>query len=568
LKILILGGYGTFGGRTIQLLKNEARLTLVVAGRSLSKAHSFCELHADAKANLEPALFDRDSNVLGQLNLLAPDWVVDASWPFQNYGSNAYDVIKACIDLGIHYLDSADGSEFVAGVHAFDALAKAANVFILSGVSSFPVLTAAVVRHLEKGVPHIESIHAGIAPSPYAGVGLNVIKAIAGYAGQTTRLKRNGAFVNAYPFTESMLFTVAVPGYQPLQQIRFSLVDVPDLQVLTQLWPNARNVWVGAGPLPAILHHMLILLAWCVRWRLLPSLLPLAPIISWVTNNIRWGEHRGGMFVQIEGRDSYGNACQSQWHLLAEGNDGPLIPSMAVQALVLRALAGVLPERGARAAVRDLELRDYEPLFVSRTVFTGLRRLPDNGSTSIFERALGSSWNTLATAVKELHSSQKLAVYTGQCSVLGATGMLAKFVARIVGFPPSGQNVPIQFNIETDLSKNGKATERWTRKIGTQAFSSSLSAGQGPWENLLVERFGPSKYALAVVRKNEGLELIIRHWTLLYVPMPMWLAPRATAVETSREGRFNFAISLSHPLIGLIVKYQGWLIKSDDCPTT
>jgi Domain of unknown function (DUF4166) len=48
----------------------------------------------------------------------------------------------------------------------------------------------------------------------------------------------------------------------------------------------------------------------------------------------------------------------------------------------------------------------------------------------------------------------------------------------------------------------------------------------------------------------------------------MWLAPRATAVETSREGRFNFAISLSHPLIGLIVKYQGWLIKSDDRPTT
>jgi Domain of unknown function (DUF4166)/Saccharopine dehydrogenase NADP binding domain len=568
LKILIIGGYGTFGGRTIQLLKSEASLRLIVAGRSLSKAHSFCELHADAKANLEPALFDRDNNVLAQLKLLGPDWVVDASGPFQNYGSNAYDVIKACIDRGIHYLDLADGSEFVEGVHAFDAQAKAANVFVLSGVSSFPVLTAAVVRRLEKDVPQIESIHAGIAPSPYAGVGLNVIRAIAGYAGQPTRLKRNGAFVNAYPFTESMLFTVAVPGYRPLRQIRFSLVDVPDLQALTQLWPNARHVWMGAGPLPALLHHMLILLAWCVRWRLLPSLLPLAPIISWVTNNIRWGEHRGGMFVQIEGRDSYGNACQSQWHLLAEGSDGPMIPSMAVQALILRALMGVFPERGARAAVRDLELSDYEPLFISRTLFTGLRRLPDNGSTSIFERALGSSWNTLATAVKELHSSPNLAVYTGLCCVQGATGMLAKFIAMLIGFPRSGENLPIQFNIEKELTKNGQMTERWTRKIGTQSFSSILSAGQGVWEHLLVERFGLAKFALAAVRKNEGLELMIRHWSLLRVPMPMWLAPRATAIETSRDGRFNFAISLSHPCIGLIVKYHGWLIKSDDCSTT
>ena len=53
---------------------------------------------------------------------------------------------SAALALGIHYLDLADGSDFVEGIAQFDAAARARGVFVLSGVSSFPVLTAAVVR--------------------------------------------------------------------------------------------------------------------------------------------------------------------------------------------------------------------------------------------------------------------------------------------------------------------------------------------------------------------------------------------------------------------------------------
>ena len=43
MKILILGGYGTFGGRLAHLLAEEKRLTLILAGRSIQKAKRFCE---------------------------------------------------------------------------------------------------------------------------------------------------------------------------------------------------------------------------------------------------------------------------------------------------------------------------------------------------------------------------------------------------------------------------------------------------------------------------------------------------------------------------------------------
>ena len=52
-------------------------------------------------------------------------------------------MIEACIAAGVDYVDFADAADFVFGVAALDQRAKAADVFVLSGVSSFPVLTAA-----------------------------------------------------------------------------------------------------------------------------------------------------------------------------------------------------------------------------------------------------------------------------------------------------------------------------------------------------------------------------------------------------------------------------------------
>jgi short subunit dehydrogenase-like uncharacterized protein len=143
MKILILGGYGTFGGRLAELLADEERLILLVAGRSEKKAAAFCQGFA-ARAHATPLAFDRDGDVETQLRAAAPDLVVDASGPFQAYGDDPYRVVKACIALGIDYLDLADGADFVAGISAFDSAARTRGVYVLSGVSSFPVLTAAV----------------------------------------------------------------------------------------------------------------------------------------------------------------------------------------------------------------------------------------------------------------------------------------------------------------------------------------------------------------------------------------------------------------------------------------
>src|SRR5215470_3215186 len=162
MRVLILGGYGTFGGRLAQLLADEPRLTLLIAGRARDKAEAFCT-RLPATARLEPLAFDREGDVAAALAAARPDLVVDASGPFQAYAGDPYRLVRACVALGIDYLDLADGSDFVAGVVQFDAAAKARGVAILAGVSSFPVLTAAVVRRLAQGMTRLDGVTGGIA---------------------------------------------------------------------------------------------------------------------------------------------------------------------------------------------------------------------------------------------------------------------------------------------------------------------------------------------------------------------------------------------------------------------
>ncbi|MEO5757964.1 MAG: DUF4166 domain-containing protein, partial [Mesorhizobium sp.] len=525
MKLLIVGGYGTFGGRIIELLENEPRLTLIVSGRSLAKAQVWCESRGTVAARLLPAAFDRDGDLAAQLASLKLECLVDASGPFQAYGDGRYRLIEACIGQGVNYLDLADGSEFVAGVNAFDAASRQAGLFVLSGVSSFPVLTAAVVRRLSAGMARVDSIRGGIAPSPYAGVGENVIRAIAGYAGQPVRLKRDGKEMQACPLTEQMRTTIAPPGRLPLHSTLFSLVDVPDLRALAELWPEAKTIWMGAGPVPEILHRALIGLAWLARIGLVRSLSQLSPLMHWATNRLRWGEHRGGMFVEVEGTDRAAAGVKRSWHLLAEGNDGPLIPSMAVEALVRKMLNGHPPGPGARAAVRDLELEDYEALFASRTIHTGFRDDSGDKAKPLYPALLGDAWQDLPEEIRAMHDRNASA--EGRASVERGKNPLGRLVAMLVGFPRPGADIPVQVRFDTS-----KGEEVWTRTFGTQTFSSRQFAGQGRSQRLLCERFGPLTFAMALVAEDGKLKLVLRRWTVLGLPLPMWLCPRSTSFET------------------------------------
>jgi hypothetical protein len=274
------------------------------------------------------------------------------------------------------------------------------------------------------------------------------------------------------------------------------------------------------------------------------------------TNRLRWGEHRGGMFVEVAGMTHDGALARRSWHLLAEGDDGPLIPSMAVAAIVLNALDGRLPTPRARAAVSELELKDYGKLFASRTITTGVRDDAAAETSTVYASVLGTAFDTLPREVREMHEIAGTKIARGRASVKRGRNILSRLVGRMMGFPAAAEDVPVEVRFEL-----AQGEEIWTRTFGNQSFSSRQYAGRGRWEHLLCERFGPLTFAMGLVAENGRLTLMLRHWRAFGVPLPLWLCPRSDAYEASADGRFRFHVAISLPLVGLIVRYQGWLAE-------
>lgn len=553
MRVLVIGGYGVFGGRLARLLANEWRLVLLLAGRSEAKARRMAEW-TRSDASLIPFRFDRDGDLAAQLTEARADLVVDASGPFQAYGPDPYRVARACIAAGVSYLDLADCSDFVSGIGALDAEARAAGVFVLSGVSTCPALTSAVVRALTKGWRAVRTVSAGIAPTPWAGLGLSVVKGIAGYAGKPVRLVRHGQPAEGTALVETRRVTIAPPGATPLRNLHFSLVDTPDLRTLPAMLPGLREVWLGAGPTPEILHRLLNLMAGLVDLKLLPTLRPLAPAFHWAINRLRWGEHRGGMFVAVTGEGPDGRPARRSWHLVAEGDDGPFIPSMAAEAVIRRVIDGRPPAPGARASTTDLDLADFEAAFSRHAIRAGVRE-EIAADEPVYRQVMAGAFDEMPAAWRALHDLRRgERTFEGRATVRRGRGRLAKMAARLIGFPAAGQDVPVAVR----FTRSGEG-EVWTRTFAGRSFSSFQAPGQGRAARLVVERFGPLAVAMAPTTRDGRMTLVIRRVTLFGLPLPAWLSPTTAAHEEIVDGRFHFDVEIGHPLTGMIVLYRGWL---------
>jgi Domain of unknown function (DUF4166) len=305
------------------------------------------------------------------------------------------------------------------------------------------------------------------------------------------------------------------------------------------------------------LHWALTGFAWLVRIRLLPNLSWMARAMHFVANHARWGEHRGGMFVEVAGLSGNAEPVAREWHLLAEGDDGPLIPCMAVEAVIRKALGGNPPPAGARTAIRDVELSDYEALFARRTIHTGVRERAPQQTASLYERILGETWAQLAPQIRQLHSVTAASSFVGRCTADRGRNPLAWLIAALIGFPRAGADQ----SISVQLIREGDG-ERWVRTSGGRTFSSVQVPGRGRAEWLVRECFGPVCVDMALVVDGPVLHYIVRRWALCGISMPLLLGPRSTAVESVKDGKFCFDVTISHPLTGLIVRYRGLLSAS------
>jgi hypothetical protein len=353
-RILVVGGTGAFGKRLVHGLTSTTQFDVLVGTRTLGR---------------ERVKIDTNTVTAQQLDDLRLFAVADAAGPYQ---SGNYHLARAAVAAGIHYVDIADARNFVAGFSVLDEEARTANVLALTGASSTPALSNAVLDELVQGWSAIESIEIAIAPGNRAPRGLSVIQSILSYSGKPVRVFLDGGWTERPGWGMTLHREIDGLGKRWL-----SLCETPDLDVVPARFSPRRSAVFRAGLELPMMHLGLAAGAKAVQWGLVPSLLPFAKPLRWIAERLEpFGSDRGGMIVEASGFDKAGKPCRASWTLVAEAGDGPVIPTLPALA-ALRALAdGRLRRRGAMICAGVLDLETLSAEFSPYRITTSLRRSP------------------------------------------------------------------------------------------------------------------------------------------------------------------------------------------------
>ncbi|HKO87543.1 MAG TPA: saccharopine dehydrogenase NADP-binding domain-containing protein [Burkholderiales bacterium] len=354
LRVLVLGGYGFFGRRLVERLSTQPRFHLIVAGRSQAKAEALIRELPKALSTLEARAFDVNDAALAQdIRKLDVQVVVHTAGPFQ---AQDYRVARACIAANTHYIDLADGRQFVCGIGCLNDEAVANEVSILSGASSVPALSSAVVDSLGKDL-QLTHIDMGINPGNRADRGLATVAAILSYCGNPIRVWREGVWTTVAGWSKH--WRHAYP--EPMRTRWLTHCDIPDLELFPARYPGVQMVRFGAGLEVGLLHSALAFFSWARRLRLLPNLARFATFAKRASDLfLPFGTDTGGMYVRILGRDSEDRPVQRSWYLIAERGEGPYVPILATVALLDRMASGDVLPIGAMPCMGVLSLRDFE----------------------------------------------------------------------------------------------------------------------------------------------------------------------------------------------------------------
>jgi Saccharopine dehydrogenase NADP binding domain len=328
--VVVLGGYGVFGSRIAASLARHPEIELIVAGRDPVRASAFA-------ATLGPrpiralAIDITDTAQVRALLAQRPAVVIDSVGPFQD---RDLDVARSCVERGIHYVDIADGRARVAGITALDAAARDRDALVVSGASTVPAVSSAIVADLVAPNDTVLEIDVGISPGHSAPRGLATAQGVLSYcghaipslAGPARDYGWGGLNRHRYP--------------RPVGRRWLSNVDTPERAIWRDRYPALRRGSIRAGLEIGVLHLGLSALSRAVRAGLVRSLVPQAARFIRIADALdRFGSDVGAMHVRVVVRDPAGRIATRQATLVAERGDGPQIPAAPAPLVVKKLLA-------------------------------------------------------------------------------------------------------------------------------------------------------------------------------------------------------------------------------------
>ncbi|MET0613038.1 MAG: saccharopine dehydrogenase [Pseudomonas caspiana] len=333
-------------------LINMPNVVLVIAGRNTEKlADSVNTLQSQSGVPCESWCGDAMGAAFGSvLRSLDIQWVIHTGGPFQG---QSYAVAQACVDAGVNYCDLADCRAFVNGIGILDAAARQAGVTLLSGCSSVPTLSSALIDQYRHRFSRIDVIEHGISSSAKM-PGLSTVEGVLAYAGKPIKQLRDGQVHEVSGWQDLTLRKMQHLGTRVLAN-----VDVPDIDIFGRRY-GAHTLRFKAGSglkLGGVANY---LLAAALRAGLVKDRMGWAARLHrWGTLFERFGDGRSAMYIDVEGVGVEGKALTMNVQLTAHNDKGPEIPSCAAVALMAKVARQYRPQPGARPCVGEISVDEY-----------------------------------------------------------------------------------------------------------------------------------------------------------------------------------------------------------------
>ncbi|WP_455927776.1 saccharopine dehydrogenase family protein [Pseudomonas capeferrum] len=352
LRVMVVGGYGNFGSIVCRHLALAPGIELVISGRDPHKLQrKVDEFKSHSAAGCEgwcgDAMGAGFAAVLQSMNI---QLVIHTGGPFQG---QSYAVAQSCIDAGVNYCDLSDCRTFVNGVSVLDAQAKLAGVAILSGCSSVPTLSSAIIDQYRYRFTRIDSIAHGISSSAKM-PGLSTVEGVLAYAGKPIKQLRNGQVHEVLGWQDLTLRKMPQLGTRVLAN-----VDVPDMDIFASRYgAHTLSFKAGAGlKLGGVANG---LLAQALRMGIVRDHATWAARLhrlgTWFE---RFGDGKSAMYIDVHGLGTDGQPLSLAVQLTALNDKGPEIPSCAAVALAIKIAQGYVPEPGARPCVGEITVDEY-----------------------------------------------------------------------------------------------------------------------------------------------------------------------------------------------------------------
>ena len=355
-RIVVIGGTGHFGGRICRRIVGEPNTELVVTSRNEAKAQTVADKlqMQDSGSVVSAVRLDQSAQEFeSDLLALRPDLVIHTAGPYQGQD---YRVAKACIQAGCHYVDLADGRDFVQGFDALHEEARRNDLLLVTGASTLPGLSSVVVDSMRGKFKEIQEIEISIAPAHQTPRGKGTIAAVLSYCGKPFQVLVDGEWVTMY-------------GWQNMRRFRYSdlgarqggACDVPDLGLLPRYVKGVDTVTFHAALEAKWEQLALWTMGWVTRAGIIRTWDRFVPTFQRLNDRlIGLGSDTGGMQIRMSGSSIDGGPRSVTWNLVARQNHGPEIPCSPALILARKLAAGTVDVRGALPCLGLFSMSDFK----------------------------------------------------------------------------------------------------------------------------------------------------------------------------------------------------------------